>query len=210
MRIRAPPGNWIRRQRGLACATWHPDDDSGGDVLAKGGPAAGREWRWLTAEVAATGLAYGSGLCWASTCLLASFRPNHLSVPYWSALPGLRTDTCGIAAFLVVAVALTASEYLRLRRRAAPPAPRPAPPAGSVALLAQAVAQTVAVLATGLVTYLSVNAVTHPATLDLQATHLAPWPAEGTLRVIALLLCACSAAVLRYLRAAASGPAGRS
>jgi hypothetical protein len=181
-------------------------------VLAKDGSASGSERPWLTAEAVATGLAYGAGLCWASTCLLAGFRPDRLSSPYWSALPGLRTDTCGIAAFVVVAVALTASEYLRLRRRSAAPAPPSGRPVGSAALLAQAVARTVAVLATGLVAYLSVNAVTHPATLELHATHLAPWPAEGTLRVIALLLCACSAAALRYLRAglpAAAGPASR-
>ena len=53
--------------------------------------------------------------------------------------------------------------------------------------------------AAGLVVYLSVNAVTHPATLRLQATHLLSWPAEGTLRVVALLLAAVYVAVLRYL-----------
>jgi hypothetical protein len=63
-----------------------------------------------------------------------------------------------------------------------------------------AVAETVAVLATGLFVYLSVNALIHPATLKLQITHLLPWPAEGTVRVEALLLCACSVAVWRYLR----------
>jgi hypothetical protein len=57
----------------------------------------------------------------------------------------------------------------------------------------------VALLATGLVVYLSVNAVTHPATLGVHATHLATWPTEGTLRVAALLSCTCSAAALRYL-----------
>jgi hypothetical protein len=51
-----------------------------------------------------------------------------------------------------------------------------------VALLAVAMAKTIAVLATAVVVYLSVNAVTHPATLALHLTHLAPWPAEGKVR----------------------------
>jgi len=63
-----------------------------------------------------------------------------------------------------------------------------------------AVSETTAVVATGLAVYISVNAVTHPATLEIQATHLAAWPTEGTLRVAALLLCMCSVTVLRYLR----------
>jgi hypothetical protein len=175
-------------------------------LLAKSPPAGGTENRWLTAEAAAAGLAYGAGLCWASTCLLASFRPNDLAVPYWSGLPGLRTDTTGIAAFLGVAVTLAVSEFLRLRRRHATSATRRRkPPSGAPVLAAQAISETVAVLATGLVGYLSVNAVTHPATLEIQATHLASWPTEGTLRVIALLLCICSVAVLRYIRAARTG-----
>ena len=60
------------------------------------------------------------------------------------------------------------------------------------------------ILATGLVVYLSVNTVSHPASLNLQATHLAPWPTEGTLRVIALVLCVFSASQVRAGRARAS------
>jgi hypothetical protein len=156
----------------------------------------------LALEALAFGLAYGAGLCWASVCLVGSFRDSELSAPYWAGIPGLRTDTCGEAAFLVVAVCLATSEYLRLNRRrddAARPA-RPAPNSNT-ALLTVAIARTVAVLATGVVVYLSVNAVTHPATLALHLTHLVSWPAEGTVRVIALLLCACAAATLRFLRA---------
>jgi hypothetical protein len=37
--------------------------------------------------------------------------------------------------------------------------------------------------------------------MTMQATHFASWLTEGTFRVIALLLCACSAAVLRDLLA---------
>ena len=77
--------------------------------------------------------------------------------------------------------------------------PGSGPAAGATELLALAISETVALLATALVVYLSVNAVTHPATLMIHATHLAAWPTEGTLRVAALLLCTCSAAALRYL-----------
>ncbi len=56
-----------------------------------------------------------------------------------------------------------------------------------------------------MVIYLSVNAATQPVTLGMQATHFASWPTEGTLRVIALLLCACSAAALCCLRARRGG-----
>ena len=63
------------------------------------------------------------------------------------------------------------------------------------------VAETVAVLATGLFVYLSFNAITHPGSLLLHITHLLPWPAEGTVRVVSLVLSACSFGVWRYLRA---------
>jgi hypothetical protein len=140
--------------------------------------------------------------CVGPACLVGSFRDSELSAPYWAGIPGLRTDTCGEAAFVVVAVCFVTSEYLRLNRRrddAARPAQQPL--SSKTALLAVAMAKTIAVLATGVVVYLSVNAVTHPATLALHLTHLAPWPAEGTVRVIALLLCACAASTLRFLLA---------
>ena len=177
---------------------------------------------WLAVEAAAAGLAFGSLLEWASTALVGSFRPLDLADPYWRGVPWLRTDTSGFAAFIVAAVCLLSSEYLRLRRRrraasagAAPPPPAsagtaplspasagavPPPSAGEAVLLAMAAAETVAVLATGLFGYLSVNAVTHHFTLQIQATHLLSWPTEGTLRVAALLLCIVSFGVVRYLR----------
>jgi hypothetical protein len=169
---------------------------------------------WLAVEAAAAGLAFGSLLEWASTALIGSFRPQYLADPYWRGVPWLRTDTSGFAAFIVAAICLLSSEYLRLRRRrraasaeAARPSPAsagaaPPPPAsaGEGALLAMAAAETVAVLATGLFGYLSVNAVTHHFTLQIQATHLLSWPTEGTLRVAALLLCIVSFGVVRYLR----------
>lgn len=156
----------------------------------------------LALEALTTGLAYGGGLSWASVCLLASFRPNNLSAPYWRDVPGLRSDTFGVLAFFAVAVFLSASEFLRLRRRwTGISAGSRVPQSGVKVTAAIAVSETVAVLATGLVIYLSVNAVTHPVTLGMQATHLAPWPTEGTLRVIALLLCVCSVSMLCFIQA---------
>jgi hypothetical protein len=69
----------------------------------------------------------------------------------------------------------------------------------------QAVAETAASLCTGVVIYLSVNAVTHPWTLKIQLTHLLPWPSEGTVRVIALGICLVTTTVSRYLRGANGG-----
>lgn len=64
-------------------------------------------------------------------------------------------------------------------------------------------------MSTGLVAYISVNAVTHPFTLHLQATHFAPWPTEGTLRVIALAACAASVGLTHYLHGGRSTQAKR-
>jgi hypothetical protein len=156
---------------------------------------------WLTLEASATGLAYAMGLCWAGVALVASFRPGDLSAPYWGEVPTLRADTCGITAFFAVAVLFAMSEFLRLHRRRDTLQKAGRTSAGAPTLLMLATSETVAVLATGVVSYLSINAVTHPGTLDLPATHLAPYPTEGTLRVVALFLSACSVAVLRYLLA---------
>lgn len=166
------------------------------------GPAGDR--RECVVEAVATGLAYGAGLTCASALLLASFRPYDLAMPYWSRISWLRTDTCGAASFVVVAVALVVSEYLRLRRNGG----RRRRPSGvrSRSYLARAVAEVIAVLATGLVVYLSVNAVTHPWTLTVQATHFVRWPTEGTLRVAALLLCVLSVGWLRFTSARFSVP----
>jgi hypothetical protein len=159
-----------------------------------GGAPRGR----LALEAVTAGLAYGGVLCWASTALVGSFRGGDLPGHYWQPIP-LRTDTSGFIAFVVAAVCLVTSGYLRLRRRAAPPHYQPAP--APAATLARAVSEMVAVLATGLFVYLSFNAITHPVSLLLHITHLLPWPAEGTVRVEALLLATCSVAAWRYLRA---------
>ncbi len=156
----------------------------------------------LMAEAVTAGLAYAMLLWWLSVCALGSFRPELLPFPYWPQLSGLRSDTSGALAFVVAAICLITSEYLRLRRRAAGPsvasrrlADRP------VALFTVAVAETVAVLGTGLVVYISANAITHPKTLLVATTHLVSWPTEGTLRMLGLIGCAASVAVLRYLLA---------
>ena len=150
-------------------------------------------------EALTLGLAYGAWLCFANVCLVASFRPAGLSAPYWKVVPGLRTDTCGIAALLAGAICFATSEYLRLRRHRDGLRPRRRP-TRATSLAARAISETVVIVATGLVIYVSVNSVTHPATLGTQAWHLTTWPTEGTVRVAALLLCTCSIAILRYLQ----------
>jgi hypothetical protein len=153
--------------------------------------------RRLAVEAATAGLAFAALLGWASTALVGSFRGQDLPGRYWQPIP-VRTDTSGFIAFLAAAICLATSEYLRLRRRREAV---PAPPPDRAATMVLAVAETVAVLSTALFVYLSFNAITHPGSLPLHITHLLPWPAEGTVRVVALLLSACSAAVWRYLRA---------
>jgi hypothetical protein len=160
-----------------------------------------RDNRKLAVESAAFGVGYTAVLIWAGTALVASFSEGEAN-PYWPAIPQLRTDTTGIIAFAVAIVSLAVSKYLQLTRRSGAPAQPVARPAAVVA--AQAVAETAAVLGTGLVVYLSLNAVTHPGTLRLQLTHLLPWPSEGTVRVIGLGVCLAAVATSRYLRATAN------
>jgi hypothetical protein len=164
--------------------------------------ATHRTNRRLAVEAAAFGVGYTSVLCWASTCLVATFGGASLASPYWPVLPWLRTDTTGVIAFALAAVSLVVSKYLRLRRsNARAIAQQPVNRHPYVQGL-QAVAETAAVLATALVAYLSLNVVTHSVTLRLQLTHLWPWPSEGTVRVIALGICIASVAATRYLRCA--------
>jgi hypothetical protein len=163
-------------------------------------------------ESAAFGLGYVAVLIWAGSALVAIFTGGEAN-PYWSAIPHLRTDTSGVIAFAVAIVSLVVSKYLQLSRRngapAQPAAAQPAAARPASVLAAQAVAETAAFLSTGLVIYLSMNAVTHPYTLELQLTHLWPWPSEGTVRVIGLGICLIAVATSRYLRAAAAHRPGQ-
>jgi hypothetical protein len=167
----------------------------------------GQDNRRLVVESAALGLGYAAVLVWAGSALVGSFGFAD-SYPYWPDIPHLRTDTAGVLAFAVAIVSLMVSRYLQLRRRngalVQPPARPVARPAGVLAL--QALAETAALLGTGLVIYLSFNEVTHPATLRIHLTHLLPWPSEGTVRVIALGVCLVAVATSRYLRATATRP----
>jgi len=166
--------------------------------------ATDSNYRRLAVEAAAFGIGYTGVLCWASTCLVATFGGASLASPYWPVLPWLRTDTTGVIAFALAAVSLAISKYLRLRRtRAGAIARHPVSQTAS-AHAVQAIAETAAILATALVAYLSLNVVTHSVTLRLQLTHLLPWPSEGTVRVIALCICIASVSATRYLRSRSS------
>ncbi len=159
-------------------------------------------------ESVARGLGYAAVLIFGGSALVAAFS-SYESYPYWPAIPHLRTDTSGVLAFAVALVSLAVSRYLELRRRndrGDTPARPVARPAGVHAV--QAVAEAAVVCATGLVIYLSLNAVTHPWTLPVHLTHLAPWPSEGTVRVIGLAVCLAGVATRHYLRATATRPAG--
>jgi hypothetical protein len=164
--------------------------------------------RKLAIESAAFGLGYTAVLVWFGSALVGSFTGNE-AYPYWPALPQLRTDTAGVISFAVAIVTLAVSKYLQLRRRAS----TPAKPAARLAARSagvhgvQAIAETAAFLSTAMVIYLSFNAITHPYTLRLQLTHLWPWPSEGTVRVIGLVICLFGVAVSRYLRASAGAQA---
>lgn len=156
--------------------------------------------RRLAVEAVAYGLGYASVLCWASTCLVAIFGGTPLASPYWPDIPRLRTDTTGIITFALAAVCLVVAKYLRLRRLRSGWRERQLPDRVAFALAARSVAETAVILATGVVAYLSLNVVTHSYTLRVHVTHLLPWPSEGTVRVIALIICALSMALTRHLR----------
>lgn len=155
--------------------------------------------RKIIVESVAFGLGYAAVLIWIGSAFVGSFGDFDDAYPYWPAIPGLRTDTAGALAFGVAIITLVLSRYLQLRRRGTVPV-RAAerPPA---LLAAQAVADVALVLATLVVIYLSANAAMHPWTLPVQLSHLAPWPTEGTVRVIALAVCLVTSAFRRYLRA---------
>jgi hypothetical protein len=149
-------------------------------------------------EGTTTGVGVACALVVVGALAMASFEPNELARPYWVRIGWLRTDTFGALCFFVAVVAFVTSEYLRLARRAGDPAEGTDPAeVGTVVTLA--VARTLVVAATTLVVYLSVNAITHPRTLALPATHLLSWPSEGTTRMAALVVVAIAVSVARAL-----------
>jgi hypothetical protein len=163
---------------------------------AKGVPHLYRCW----VEGAFTGLGYAAGLASLSVFLVGSFRPQYLPMPYWTDIGWLRTDTFGFGCFIVASFSICMSEYLRLSRNARSRHQSATPPPSPLRTLALAAARTLVAAGTVLVVYLSVNSVTHPYTLLLQATHFLTFPTEGTLRVIGLIIVGCAVAVARGLR----------
>jgi hypothetical protein len=148
-----------------------------------------------------TGVAYACALVVVGVFAVASFRPGELGAPYWGRITWLRTDTFGVLCFFAAAAAFSVSEYLRLSRRADQETPVPtAPPRDGARLVTMALARSFAVAGTALVVYLSANSFTHPQTLSFQATHLLPWPSEGTLRAVTLVMVAGAVATARTLR----------
>lgn len=158
-----------------------------------------RGYRKLAVESAALGIGFAALLIWIGSALVGSFGYDD-AYPYWPAVAGLRTDTAGAISFALAIVSLVLSRYLQLRRRTAPVRPVAR---GAGGLTVQAMAETGVVLGTALVFYLSLNEVSHPWTLRMQLTHLAPWPTEGTVRVIGLAVCLVGVTISRYLRATA-------
>ena len=153
-------------------------------------------------EGAATGLAYASALAALSAFAVASFRPNNLSMPYWASIGWLRTDTFGFICFVVGTLSFIQAEFLRLTRVIRDTSPVAQPDPRPVSIVVVAMARAIVAASSVLVVYLSVNAVTHPNTLLLPATHRLSWPTEGTLRVAALIVSAFSVAVARAQRIA--------
>jgi hypothetical protein len=135
--------------------------------------------------------------------LTAVFHPAELDNPFWGGLPAVRTDTFGIACFGLAVASYFVGTFLRLRRgpQCAPRSRPPVPIAAGLAL-----AGTMSAASTALVIYISLNAVTHPETLLRQATHLAAWPTEGLVRIVALGCLVASVAALRFLSAARDQP----
>jgi hypothetical protein len=163
---------------------------------------SGPNWLAQAVESIFAGLGYASALGTLSVFLVGSFLPQDLPSPYWERLRWLRTDTFGFSCFIVAALTITLSEYLRLSRitRRAGTSDPTNVRAGHLFTLV--VARSLVVAGSALVVYLSVNAVTHPNTLLLPATHLLSWPTESTLRAIALIVTACAFATARTQRIA--------
>jgi hypothetical protein len=146
-----------------------------------------------------TGVGYACALVALGAFVMASFRPDGLPTPYWDRLAWLRTDTLGALCFAIAIVAFALSEYLRISRRTRFPMDGQQTHRGARSMLIIAAARTLVVAGTVLVIYLSVNAVTHPRTMTLPATHLLSWPSEETLRVATLVIVAVAVSMARSL-----------
>ena len=160
-------------------------------------------------EGGVSGLAYSSGLVALSAFLVGSFRPQELHQPYVGHLAWLRTDTLGIVSFFVATIGLAASGFLRHTYRVTLRSATVGRSPGSIRLFITVVARALVAAGTTLVVYISINAVTHPVTLGLQATHLLSWPTEGSLRAISLIVVAFAVAIDRSLRHPERGKSDR-
>jgi hypothetical protein len=153
-------------------------------------------------EGAVTGLAFSGALVALSAFAVGSFRPGDLAFPYWGRIGWLRTDTFGLACLIMALLTFTCSEFLRLSRITRHGSSTPQTEPGPLALFTLAAARATAAASATVVVYLSVNAVTHPETLEMPATHLLSWPTESTVRAAALVVTACAVAVTRTQRIA--------
>jgi hypothetical protein len=156
-----------------------------------------QEWFRRPAEGVATGLASGCTLVALSAFAVGSFRPTELPSPFWVQLGGLRTDTVGVICFFGATAAYAVSEFFRWSRNSTRRAAHVAPAAGGIRAIVLGAARAVTAAGVVLVAYLSINAVTHPWSLVLPATHLASWPTESTLRVAAILAVTVAAGIAR-------------
>ena len=158
-----------------------------------------RRWGLAIVESIAAALALTAALVWFGSSLVGSFRPDLLGRPYWTGGP--RTDTSGVVALVVLALSLAVSEILRVSRRRSRGSGEDTHRVqmSSTALVTTGLAAAGVAVGIALVLYLSVNAVTHPATLGLQATHFARWPTESTVRVLALLAAGLGSGWLRLV-----------
>ncbi len=147
-----------------------------------------------------SGLTYSSGLVALSAFLVGSFRPKDLSHPYVGHLAWLRIDSFGIVSFFVATVGLAISGYLRRSYGATRQSANAGHAPGTIGLITSVMARSLVAAGTTVVVYISINAVTHPITLERPATHLLSWPTEGVLRAVSLIVVAIAVAIDRAQR----------
>jgi hypothetical protein len=125
---------------------------------------------------------------WSYVAVLAVFRPDDLPRPltHWAAGP--RTDTFGAACFAVSFLAYVAGAVVRERRLSRPS--EADEPEGGQPALARALIRAGGVYGAVAWAYIAMNAVSHPRTLSMRLTHLAPWPTEGDFGVTCFVVSA--------------------